>query len=437
MLILAMSISGTIVFLSILICILGGKKVLSSIWIYNMLKMDLLFFCIPLPLFKSEYCHIISEVLRIPIVQNKLVYPIKNVIEISKEGDIFFDWEIYIVFIWIIWIAGFLFLYARHLVRYNNFKDEEKTIIQNMDYIRIFEDVKQELGINKEITLICADNLMTIYTAGITKKYIVIPSRGVTSEKMYYIFKHELIHIKRADIFFKYIAIFVMLIHWFNPLIYLYFYVMCIYCEKSCDAVLVCNLGKEERKKYGELIIDMALYEGKRKRQFAYFSSSKKIIEGRLKNMLKVKKVNKFIKLCSFFIGVFILFAGSLTVYAYEPPKIVTWQTESNSERLEDGQIEREFVSSTSINFSEENGIVIKEFVGENGSYHRVSELESTNSSRIFCIHSYVDGYYKEHIKYSDNSCKTDYYNAERCEKCGDIVLKSYSHTETSTKCTH
>lgn len=437
MLILAMSASGTIVFLAILICIVCGKKKISSTWIYNILKIDLFFFCFPFPLFKSEYCYIMSEVFGIQLVQNKLIYSIKNIIEISKNGEIFFDWELYIVFIWIIWIIGLIFSYVRHLYQYNNLKGGENDIIQNKDYIIIFEKVKQELGIKNKITLICADNLVTIYTAGIIKKYIVIPSKGISSEKMYYIFKHELIHIKRADILFKYIAVFAMLIHWFNPLIYLFFYVLCIYCEQSCDAILVYNLEQEERKKYGEIIIDMALYEGEKKRQFVYFSSGKKIIEGRLKNMLKVRKVSRFVKICSYFIAAFILFGGSLTVYAYEAPKIVTWQTESNTEILEQEKVEREFVSSTLVNFSEENVLIIKEFIGKDGLCYRINKSENVNSSRIFCIHSYVSGYYKEHIKYSDNSCKTDYYNADRCEKCGDIVLKSYSHTETSTKCTH
>lgn len=441
MLILAMSLSGSIVFLAILGCMVCGKKVLSSTWIYNMLKINLLFFCFPLPLFKSEYSRILSEVLRIPFSQdfteNTMVYPMKNVIEISKNGEISFDWELYIVVIWIVWIVGLSFFCLKHWSRYSHFKSKEKIIIQNGNYSKILENVKHELGIKREISLVCADDLMTIYTAGIFKKYIVVPSGGVTSENLYYIFKHELIHIKRRDIIFKYIAILAMLIHWFNPFIYLYFYVLCIYCEQSCDSVLVRNLGKTERKKYAELVIKMALYEGKKKHLFAYFSSNKRIIEGRIKNMLNIKKVNKFIKIASFCLAAVILFGGSLTVYAYEPPKIVKWEIESRTEPSEDGETEREFVNSSVIKFSVGSEAVIEEFIGADGSYYRIVGIENINSTKIVCAHSYVSGYYKKHIKDADNSCKTDYYHAERCEKCGNIVLKEYSHTETSTMCTH
>lgn len=438
MLILAMSFSGSMVFLFILICMFCGKKVLSSTWIYAMLKINLFFYCIPLPLFKTRYNYILSKLLDIPLIGNDSIYPMKNIIQIEKMGNISFDWKLYVFIVWIIWIIGLFASFIKHSKQYNDSKIEKKTVIKDRNYLEIFEEIKRELKIKKKVTLICVDDSIKIFTTGIAKKYIIIPKDGIESEDLYYIFKHELIHIKRSDVIYRYIAIFAILIHWFNPLIYFYFYMLSIYCEQSCDTMLIHNMEKPERKKYGELIINMALYEKKGKQQYrSYFSSSKKNIERRLKNMLKIEKTKTAVKICSLLVSGLILFAGSLTVYAYEQPKVVTWQTESHLEELEREQVEQGFINSADIQFDNSETIIVREFIGEDGISYKLEDLGNTSKTQILCSHSFVSGYYKQHVKYSNNSCKTDYYNADRCVKCGDIVVKSYSHTETSTKCTH
>ncbi len=49
MLILAMSLSGSAVFAAILLSAILGKRVLSTVWVYNMLRIDLVFFCLRYP----------------------------------------------------------------------------------------------------------------------------------------------------------------------------------------------------------------------------------------------------------------------------------------------------------------------------------------------------------------------------------------------------
>lgn len=44
MLILAMTYSGSVVFLAILLCAILGKRVVSTTWVYRMLRLNLIFF---------------------------------------------------------------------------------------------------------------------------------------------------------------------------------------------------------------------------------------------------------------------------------------------------------------------------------------------------------------------------------------------------------
>lgn len=436
MLILAMSYSGSMFFLILLICIFCGKKILSSTWIYAMLKINLLFYCIPLPLLKNRYYYFFSQMMEIPSAVHNFIYPMKNIIQISKTGNQFWNWKLPVLVIWFIWGAGLFFLFIRYFKQYNAFKNIKMFVIEDSNYLDIFERTKRELGVRRKVLLICAKDEAVIYTAGIFKKYIIIPIDGIESKNLYYIFKHELIHIKREDIIYKYIALLALVIHWFNPFIYFYFYLLSIYCEQSCDAALVYCMEKDERKLYGELLIKIASYK-KKGEEFQNYFSSKRNIGRRLENIYKVKKAKKIIKVCSFFISGIILFAGSLTVFAYEQPGVVIWQVESNLGETKSGQVERGFINHADIKFNNSEAITVREFIGEDGTSYKLGEEGNYGKGKKICSHSFISGYYKEHVKYSDNSCRTDYYNADRCGKCGEVVIKNYSHTETSTRCTH
>ncbi len=70
---------------------------------------------------------------------------------------------------------------------------------------------------------------------------LIVPEIELTDEEIYYSFKHELIHTKRSDVAWQYIVLFAVFIHWFNPLIYLYFFYVRFY-ELSCAAILVQKL---------------------------------------------------------------------------------------------------------------------------------------------------------------------------------------------------
>ena len=439
MLILAMSLSGSAVFVVILLSAILGKRALSSGWLYNMLRIDLAFFCLPLPVYNSEYKHIVSDILGRSRQWNGIDFATKNIIGIEESGRFYLNFQAYIIAIWAVWTCGMLFILVKDICSYNKVKVQKAgPQIDKLNYLAIFDKVKKELGIKKGVALLCANDAKTVCTIGMLRKYVIVPENGMTNEELYYSFKHELIHAKRSDVVWRYIGLFAVLMHWFNPLVYLYLYVLSIYCEQSCDAILVQNLDKPERKKYGELIIKMSMEEesGGWKYQ-AYLSRSKKMIKWRLTNMLKVEKKKRIEKMFSLLLGVMILFGGSLTVCAYENPQVIRDIDKPVIDVSKDTQIMVDFVDTEEIRFTAEHILTKAEFVGDDGVCYDLSEMQNSAGARAGCIHSYESGYCKVHYKYSDGTCKTDYYTADKCKKCNEIVMKDYSHTETSTKCTH
>lgn len=435
MLILAMSISGSVVFLAVFLCAVLGKRILPPAWAYNMMKIALVFFCIPLPKYNSEYKYGLSRILGTQKQWDMKNIAAVNFIGIEEGGRLHINFQTYILVMWAVWACGLLFVGVRNMYTFQKLKAlKESPQISQTNYLAIFDKVKQEVGVKKNIPLLCADAFDTICTMGVFRKYVIIPEEGLTEDEIYFSLKHELIHVKRSDVAWKYISLLAVLLHWFNPLVYLYFSVMSIYSEHSCDAILVQDLDTEKRKRYGEIIIDMSR-EGRwtESKHQASFSTGKIMVEWRLKSMLRSRKSKKIERVVSLLLGAVILFGGSLTVCAYENPRVIRDADAAVFEQVQDTW----GFGTEEIQFSEEEVLDFTEFVGEDGRVYNLSELRNDNVERAGCIHSFVSGYFTVHHKNSDGSCKTDYYKAEMCEKCGEIRMKEYSHTVTSTKCTH
>lgn len=151
--------------------------------------------------------------------------------------------------------------------------------------------------------------------------------------------------------------------------------------------------------------------------------------------MLEVRKRKKFKEVASLLLSVVILLGGSLTVCAYEEPVVISGET-ALLVVYPDEEVIKTFVAEE-LHFSEEEVLDYTKFWGDDGTCYNLSGMQDDNMERAGCIHSYVSGYIANHHKNLDGSCKTDYYYAERCSKCGKVESKGYSHTETSSKCTH
>lgn len=122
MLILAMTFSGSVVFLAILLCAVLGKKAVSSAWVYNMLRLDQLFFCLPLPVYNSGYKYLVFHILGIPRRWGITDIVTANFIGIEEGGRFHLNFQIYIIVIWGVWLCGLSFVYIRNRYTYEKVK---------------------------------------------------------------------------------------------------------------------------------------------------------------------------------------------------------------------------------------------------------------------------------------------------------------------------
>lgn len=148
-------------------------------------------------------------------------------------------------------------------------------------------------------------------TYGLLHPVILVPP-GMEWEKREqsgYVLMHELIHIKRFDVFTKSILILALCIHWFNPFVWL-MYILCNRdIELSCDETVVRTFGIDKRSDYAYVLIGME--EMKSGFMPLCNNFSKNAIEERIKSIMKTKKTTaaRFIAACALTGCVFAVFA--------------------------------------------------------------------------------------------------------------------------------
>lgn len=197
-------------------------------------------------------------------------------------------------YIGIIYISIVVLIITLRLTKYFIFRKKvikESIVINDKEIINIFNKVRHDLNIKKNYSLRINKKLSTPINIGILKPEVIIPNEKYTDKELELIFKHELIHYKRQDFFYKLFIIIVSAINFINPLVYFMTKDINYYCESSCDEEVVKISTKEDVKIYSMVIAKTALEEKyKINRALSFSLNEKSITVKRIKTMFDEKK---------------------------------------------------------------------------------------------------------------------------------------------------
>lgn len=90
---------------------------------------------------------------------------------------------------------------------------------------------------------------------GFAKPVIVLPQRFYSEQELTLILRHELVHYKLHDLWYKLILLIANAVHWFNPLVWLMVRQANRDVEQVCDAFVVRNQDLDYRKAYSMTIL--------------------------------------------------------------------------------------------------------------------------------------------------------------------------------------
>ena len=193
-----------------------------------------------------------------------------------------------------VWLLGIAVLSAMKIAKYAKSKRYLKKSAVDMRYSEIykmFKQCKEALKIKRKIGLYCHCGISTPMAAGLFDPAVYLPDIALEAEETRLILEHELIHVKRRDLWYKFILMAARVIHWFNPLCFLLEKETNILCELSCDETLVKDMGKNEKKFYCRTILNtISAANDKLSVIHATMGDGRKQIERRFENMLSYKK---------------------------------------------------------------------------------------------------------------------------------------------------
>ena len=93
---------------------------------------------------------------------------------------------------------------------------------------------------------------------GLSHPVLVLPDREYDTHTLQGILCHELTHYRRRDLYTKWFAVLVSAIHWFNPIHLVIRKELDRACELACDERLLRHMDAEEKRCYGEMLLNMA-----------------------------------------------------------------------------------------------------------------------------------------------------------------------------------
>ncbi len=169
-----------------------------------------------------------------------------------------------------IWVGGVFILFSYSVLSYVKMKICMQTATRLKD--NIYE----------------SDRIGTAFTCGFLRPGIYVPL-GMEENDLCYILEHERTHIQRRDYLIKPLAFFVLIFHWFSPLMWISFSLMNRDMEMSCDESVLKKLGADARCGYSNSLLNMSI-----KRMMRLpgnpLAFGENHVKARSKNILKYKK---------------------------------------------------------------------------------------------------------------------------------------------------
>ena len=225
------------------------------------LKMVLVFSAFGMPVLAGVilYKFVFGE--RIYLISDDLLY-----MDTIHKGSISYGtpwgnhWISLLLFL--AWFLGFIYY---GIFKYANdrriLKKLEKCSKYTQDKLLIEtkREIMNELGLKGPVLLLSNEIIQSPFMTGIFEQKIFLPESNYTQEEWGLLLKHELVHCKNQDYFFRRLVFILCALHWFNPLIYRLSDYFVEVNEMACDEkVLNCQSIKRHTLQIQEKELGLA-----------------------------------------------------------------------------------------------------------------------------------------------------------------------------------
>lgn len=330
-----------------------------------------------------------------------------------------------------LWMAGIIFFSIYEIIRY----------WKGVHSLRNFIFEKVEDPEKEQVYYLIPDEICGPCTIGFFRQKILFPESFPLYPDFDMVYKHEHTHLKNHDNLVKLLCLFVLCLHWMNPVAYLLLSLYIDTAEIVSDSIAVDGCTEQKRKDYATLLVLQASTSDVRpvvwKNNLSVHKKKDgkevKILKRRINYMMKEKRKGLLQRGIMMAVSALTIVASARTVLAYQP---MPSSDESFSDVIVDDSLDA-FGSNCigydivdTLDFTKSDYI----FVDLNGNQENYT---TSIEPYALCTHSMVDGTFFTHAKNSSGGCTVKIYTCKKCEKCGYLANKKYKNTITYAKCPH
>jgi len=236
-----------------------------------------------------------------------------------------------------VWLFGFILLLVHAVLGYISLK--RRVRFATLVHDNIYE----------------TDNIKTPFVLGLICPKIYFPTT-IDPQTHDYILRHEQIHIQRRDYIIKPFAYVVFALHWFNPLMWVAYFLMSKDMEMSCDEAVLRKTEVDIRRDYSMSLLGLSVKRVSLLSPIA-FASGESNVKARISNVLRFKRAARRVTVASviavsvFLVGfssdrILVTTAGANSGTLAEPATFdidaTDWDTNRHGEPVADHELSRE-----------------------------------------------------------------------------------------------
>ncbi|MBU8881329.1 peptidase M56 [Bacillus sp. FJAT-29790] len=304
-------------------------------------------------------------------------------IEEQKNRSISFH-----TFAFYIWLAGVIvFGFATYLVNRRLYRYiKRQPVMTDRRIAKIFETCKKSMSVQMDIPLLLTGEISSPKVHGCFRPRILLSSAYIsqlTEQQLQHIFYHELAHIKRRDVALNWLMHSLLILNWFNPILWYAYSRMREDQELACDAFALTFLDEKEQISYGHTIISLLEYYSNHFQlpSLANLSRNKKTLKRRI---LMIKKFQEKSYRWSAI--------GLIAVVAISLLSLPNAQADRSNEKQKEQTAEKVTVSKTKKAETEGHKVVVEPLSDtDKGEVASAASLELTQEQK--------EEYYKQYAE--------------------------------------
>lgn len=204
----------------------------------------------------------------IPAVNNAVNPVLGETFAPNSVGSInpLYIWTLVVSAIWLVGIAAML-LYAV------------------ISYVRVRQSVAERVPYEGNIFL--CDYVKSPFILGLVRPKIYLPS-SMDEAAMGPVIAHEKAHLARRDHWWKPLGFLILTVHWFNPLCWIAYVLLCRDIELACDEKVIRQMDLDGKKQYSTALLECSVQ--RRLVTICPLAFGEVGVKERVKNVLNYKK---------------------------------------------------------------------------------------------------------------------------------------------------